>query len=513
MATISLFVLPPASPHAPSAAVPYLAGHLVAAGHCVRVFDLNAQVLRHHTPDTIVERLMSPIRTSGDVLLMTSAEQSLARLCESALGQPDRSLATSWDDIARRASAITPAIVEQMAETVSREFASSQGIIGLSCIDQEQLAVALALARETKKGTPEAIVVVGGPILTTCMRYFGDEAPFDAFDYIVVNDGAKTFERLLRAIESGEPTLLDHVAFLGRPRVPVALKSIGLASGSPAPPMFPASVLSGILAPRPVLPVFSAQGCSYGECNFCSSQRAVTPYRPSPMRWIVGEMDRLNATTGATDFDIVDNNFDPKRIRALVNALGDGERAYRWKATARFYEEFTTEFFEQAVRAGCGLLCLGLESYDDGALAAMKKGYTTATVDRVLGAARSAGLPIHLYAIVGHPSESGESRNATLEYLRDQQESFASVYLQTYDANLSSGVFVSLSAVGAPLDPVPGLAEKLLASFPDFDIYPDEGGVLIRRQGYPRCEELFFLALSGAAVATTQTDLPGALRS
>ena len=498
MANVSLFVLPPASPHAPSAAVPYLAGHLAAEGHRVRAFDLNAQVVRQCASDEIFERLTSPIRTSEDVLLMTLAERSLARLCESALGQMDRSVATSWADIERRASAITPTIVGQMVETVSREFVRSQGIIGLSCIDQDQLAVALTVARETKKGTPDAVVIVGGPILTTCMRYFVDEAPFDAFDYMVVNDGARTFERLLRALESGEPPPSDHVAFLSRPRVPVALKSIGIASGSPAPPLFSAPILAGVLAPRPVLPVFSAQGCSYGECNFCSSQRAVTPYRPAPMRWIVGEMDRLNATTGATDFDIVDNNFDPRRIRALANALGDGERAYRWKATARFYEEFTAEFFERAVRAGCGLLCLGLESYDDGALAAMKKGYTTATVDRVLGAARSAGLPIHLYAIVGHPSESGKSRIATLEYLRDQQESFASVYLQTYDANLSSGVFVSSSAGGAPLGPAPGLAGELLGYFPDFDIYPDEGGVLIRRRGYPRCEELFFLALGDA---------------
>ena len=499
MADVSLFVLPPASPHAPSAAVPYLAGHLAAEGHHVRAFDLNAQVVRQYAPDEIIERLKSPIRTSEDVLLLSSAERSLARSCETALGHLDRSIDTSWADIERRASAVIPAIVSQMVETVSREFARSPGIIGLSCIDQDQLAVAVTVARETKKGAPDAVVIVGGPILTTCMRYFIDEPPFDAFDYMVVNDGARTFERLLRALESGGPPPSDHVAFRSRPRVPVALKSIGLSPGSPAPPLFSAPLLAGVLAPRPVLPVFSAQGCSYGECNFCSSQRSVTPYRPAPMRWIVGEMDRLNATTGATDFDIVDNNFDPRRIRALADTLGGGERAYRWKATARFYEEFTAEFFERAVRAGCGLLCLGLESYDDGALAAMKKGYTTATVDRVLGAARSAGLPIHLYAIVGHPSESGKSRIATLEYLRDQQESFASVYLQMYDANLSSGVFVNSSAGGAPIGPVPGLAEQLFRYFPDFEMYPDEGGVLVRRRGYPRCEELFFLALGDAS--------------
>ena len=498
MADVNLFVLPPANPHAPSAAVPYLAGHLTAEGHRVRAFDLNAHVVRQCVPNEIVDQLTSSIRTSEDLLLMTSAEQALAQFCESGLGQRDKSVAISWADLEQRASAIKPAIVDQMVEIVTRELTKFPGIIGLSCIDQDQMAVAITVARKIKKSKPEAVVVAGGPILTTCMRYFVDVPPFDAFDYMVVNDGARTFERLLRALESGAPPPREHVAFQSRPRVSVSLKSIGLASSNPAPPLFSAPILDGVLAPRLVLPVFSAQGCSYGECNFCSSQRTVTAYRPTPMRWIVDEMDRLNSMTGATDFDIIDNNFDPRRIRALADALGNSARAYRWKATARFYEEFTAEFFERAVRSGCGLLCLGLESYDDGALSAMRKGYTTATIDRVLGAAHSAGLPIHLYAIVGHPSESGKSRIATLDYLRDQQESFASVYLQTYDANLSSGVFVSSSSGGAPLNPVHGLAEELLEYFPDFDIYPDDGGVLIRRRGYPRCEELFFLALGDA---------------
>ena len=53
---------------------------------------------------------------------------------------------------------------------------------------------------------------------------------------------------------------------------------------------------------------------------------------------------------------------------ALARALREDGRSYRWKATARFYDEFDEPFLAEAVEAGCGLLCLGLESYDDDAV-------------------------------------------------------------------------------------------------------------------------------------------------
>ncbi len=498
MTDVSLFIVPPASPHTVAAAVPYLAGHLKAHGHSVRIVDLNAELVRDGAPRSAMRCLTSTIRGEDDIAKVAQAERLLRELSETALGNPDHNADASWADLARRAAAIPRHAIELMVEGVARQLDDFPGLIGISCLSQDQLAVALRVARDVKGIDPTATVIVGGPMLTTCSKYFPDEPPFDAFDYIVANNGATAFEELLRSLEQTGSSSGDDVVHSGRSAVSVAVKSIGLPIGRPAPPLFPPELLAGLLIPRPVLPVFSAQGCSYGECNFCSSQRSVTPYRPTLLRWMVDEMDRLHMESGASDFDIVDNNFDPRRMGAFVRALGEGERQYRWKATARFYEEFDASFLASAVEAGCGLLCLGLESYDDEALEAMQKGYTTDTIDRVLDAAHHAGLPIHLYAIIGHPSETEQGRRATLAYLRDQQERFASAYLQVYDANLSSGVFVS--SIAEALSPlaasVTALTDELSSYFPAFDLHADDGGVLVRRRGYPRCEELFFLTLA-----------------
>ena len=502
MRRVNLFVVPPASPHTVAAAVPYLAGHLIAHGHEVRVADLNAELARAVVEASVIRRLSEPIADARDIPGIAAAERQVEQDFDLAMGYPDSKADATWADVAARAASVPSNAIDLLRDAVFRHLDDLPGMLGFSCLSQDQLAIALRLAREAKRRLPDQVVIVGGPMLTTACRFFPDDPPLEAFDYIVANNGAMAFEGLMTALASGVPYESDDIVHGGRVSIPLTLKRIGLPIARPAPPVFPAEVLTGLLTPRPVLPVYSAQGCSYGKCNFCSSQRSVTPYRPSSMTWIVAEMDRLHAETGTTDFDIVDNNFDPHRIRALARALREGGRSYRWKATARFYDEFDEPFLAEAVEAGCGLLCLGLESYNDDALAGMEKGYTTATIDRVLDAARNVGLPIHLYAIVGHPSETAQSRHATITYLKDRQDSFASVYLQVYDANLSFGVFVSESAADRSTlrSSVTSLASELADHFPDFGLHEDDGGVLVRRLGYPRSEELFFVALTDPAL-------------
>jgi len=501
MTEINLFTVPPASLHTIAAALPYLAGHLMARGHHVRIVDLNVELARSCAPSGAISRLMGQIIDADDVAGLALAEQELNAWQEVAFGDPAPSIDASWADVARRAEVIPAQVIEHLAATMIRENAIHEGLIGVSCLGQDQLAVALRMARRVKAIDPAAVVIAGGPMLTTASRCFPDAPPLDAFDYIIANNGATAFEALLDTIGHPEVSVPNDIVSVDRSEVQVRLKSIGLPMGRPEPPMFPPALIAGVLSPRPVLPVFSAQGCSYGECNFCSSQRAVTPYRPTMMRWIVAEMDRLHTEHGVSDFDIVDNNFDPRRIGALVAALGDGRRRYRWKATARFYEEFDVPFLRSAVDAGCGLLCLGLESYDDDSLAAMQKGYTTATIDRVLKAAHAVDLPVHLYAIVGHPSETLHGRRATLDFLRDEQHLYTSAYLQVYDANLSAGVFVS-TAQGdhdTMAGSVANLLGELTNDMPELQMHADHGGVLVRRPGHPRCEELLFLALNDAS--------------
>jgi len=500
MTAVSLFTVPPASPHAITSAVPYLAGHLRAHGHQVRIVDLNVEFARLFAPPSVLSRLTGPIVCADDIAELAHAEQELKWRGELALGNPAPTIDASWADVARRAATVPTQAVEALVASIVREQADHPGLIGMSCLAQDQLAVALQLARRVKVIDPAAVIIVGGPMLTTSSRYFLDTPPLDAFDYIVANNGAMAFAELLRSLEQPGAVVSKDIVSADRSEVHVQVKSIGLPMGRPEQPMFPRELIAGVLAPRPVVPVFSAQGCSYGQCNFCSSQRSVTPYRPTRMRWIVAEMDRLHVEHGVSDFDIVDNNFDPRRMASLVAALLERERRYRWKATARFYEEFDAAFLKRAVAAGCGLLCLGLESYDDKALAAMQKGYTTATVDKVLAAAHEVGLPIHLYAIVGHPSETENGRRSTLAYLRDQQRLYASAYLQVFDANLSAGVFVSEGSEypAALVGSVDALLRELAGNLPACELHADEGGVLVRPPGYPRCEELFFLALADA---------------
>jgi hypothetical protein len=206
-------------------------------------------------------------------------------------------------------------------------------------------------------------------------------------------------------------------------------------------------------------------------------------------------MRRYGDELSVRDFDIIDNNFDVDKIRTIAEALGDD--AFRWKATSRIYREMTVDVLRDARHSGCRLLALGLEAADDGLLRTMKKGFRVETASRVLQNAATARLPVHLYAILGHPGETIAARKTTIQFLRDHRAAYVSAFLQFYDANLSSGVFVSgqrrstVEHTDIAQDDLFGLIED-----GGFATWWSESGVLLRPRGWPINDELFLLALS-----------------
>ena len=498
MMNISLVIVPPVNPHAPSASIPYLAGYLAAVGHSVSVIDLNTIALQENLPPEVIRALQSPPSSEKKLATLTAAEGAVEKLQEKLWNEGSFvGPTTCWEDIEEQASIFSSSLIRGIVTHIQMEPHGCPYIVALSCINELHVSVALRLAQTLKESHSDLNVVLGGPAMVKIESWPTPAWLFSYLDYLVISGGAHTFDQLLHSI-SGRKTQPPGVISKTNTILNITTTPNYAGKAVMESPLFNAKTITNTLAPTPILPIFSAQGCSYGKCVFCGSQRRFSPYNPVPIEWIVGEMNRLNRTNNTSYFDIIDNNFDYQRLLQFSRLLLSKRYSYKWKATSRFYPMMTTSLLKQVYDAGCRLLSLGLESYDDRCLREMNKGYTTDTVRSVLEAAQKVGIPVHLYAIIGHPGETTSSRQATLTFLQEKRNSFVSVYFQYYDDHLASGIFVNEIKRPSTIEYInEDYVSQIEESFGDsYTFYRERKGLLVRPQNYPKNEELFFFCLA-----------------
>lgn len=309
---------------------------------------------------------------------------------------------------------VTVAIVDAKFERLTmdavmdRVRAFRPDVVGLTAMTNEILPAA-RVAAAVKRWAPSVVTVVGGPHPTALPERTLDELP--AFDAVVVGEGEQTFAALVGALARGEaggelPGV--RVRSGGEPRQ---------CSSPPLPPLdFPLPAWDLLPGGRRFL-VMTQRGCPYA-CSFCANPngRAVrsrsTESVIAELEWIVGEW-------GPDELTLCDEIFtvDRARTHRLLDAIiASGlHRRVRWWAQTHV-NCVDQELFAKMKAAGCHRCALGIETGDAAAMKAMRKGITR---DRVMAArrmARQAGLPVEGLFILGHPGETRESAQRTIDF-------------------------------------------------------------------------------------------------
>jgi anaerobic magnesium-protoporphyrin IX monomethyl ester cyclase len=169
--------------------------------------------------------------------------------------------------------------------------------------------------------------------------------------------------------------------------------------------------------PPDIAPVIlSSRGCPFA-CSFCYRQYRF--YRMHSVDYFINHIAFLKRRYGFSKFVIDDENFTLNKerciqiCRAIVrHGLDISFECY--SRVAGFDEELAFELR----RAGCMLVCFGVESGCDKQLRRMKKGQTAADVHAAAGAARIHGLAVSFHLLVGYPGEDVHSLAETFGIVR-----------------------------------------------------------------------------------------------
>jgi hypothetical protein len=288
-------------------------------------------------------------------------------------------------------------------------------LVGISLTADAQLVPALALAALCKRLRPDVRLVAGGNFATRMASRWTGHHPFlDVFDAFLLYEGEESLPLLCEAWFEGStrevPGLIvgDGRTLRRTPARDVQLDEEPL-------PVYDDMPLGSYLAPGPILPLLSSRGCAW-NCAFCSIPFASGGFRRRSASRVVDDMEALAARHGTRYFMFVDEIMTMRSMREVATELVRRESDLRWYAETRFSSGWTQELADLLHAAGCRRLDFGLESFNQRMLDRMRKATKVAYIPRNVEVCLRAGIPVHLFAIVGFPGETEAEATRTVQF-------------------------------------------------------------------------------------------------
>ncbi|MBI5682198.1 MAG: B12-binding domain-containing radical SAM protein [Deltaproteobacteria bacterium] len=307
------------------------------------------------------------------------------------------------------------AIEQQMSSVINdmvKEF--NPAFIGIGVPYTMLYPAALKIAGVCKKLKPDCRIVLGGPHVS-----YRDKECFEDLndiDIVVRGEGEWTFLDVVKTISCGKGlegvlgiTFRDNSGNVIRnlPRAPGNLMEI---------PMPDYSLLPEGFAKNMAVSVVGSRGCAY-KCTYCNeSMFWGQKVRSFPVSTVLEEIKTLAERYGNYAVGLEDSMFNMK-TQYFFDLL---ERLSAIKLHPAFYilsrvDSVSEDGFEAMKKAGIKNLILGIESASQKVLQSMNKKITIQQAEDACKRARQCGLIVDTFWIIGHPGDSPQEAEITLE--------------------------------------------------------------------------------------------------
>jgi anaerobic magnesium-protoporphyrin IX monomethyl ester cyclase len=308
-------------------------------------------------------------------------------------------------------------------------------VVAVSILNHQQIVPGLTLARMLK--AQGHVVVIGGTVYAKFVDPLRARPRFfELFcDAVCAYEGETAIRALVAevadAAAGGRPLRLGHVPnllWLDPATRTVRAGPVHSEDVAALPtPCFDGFDLGAYLVPEPVLPILTGKGCYFNHCKFCDipfiNRVAPRPYRRRRPEQVAQDMETLRRRHGARHFVITDEALAPRFLLQIADALRDHpDLDPRLVGYARFEAGFTGPVCRRLHDAGVRRLFFGLESGSQRMLDHMVKGVQVGTAHRVLSHCADAGIGVHLFSMIGLPTETEADARETLGFLLDEKD-------------------------------------------------------------------------------------------
>ncbi len=313
-------------------------------------------------------------------------------------------------------------VVAEVVETHPAYVGISLFTVGVWC--------GAEIARKIKFALPEAVVIVGGPHISS----MADETMqrFREFDYAVVGEGEEVLVNLLQHLERGAvPDDVNGLVYMQRselgdrlhraPRHPIDKDMDRL----PLPawdllPDFPRAYRPAVydFPGGPVASIAASRGCPF-HCKFCDTSTFGAAVRAYSAQRVFEIMSHLQSEYGIRHIMFVDDLFTASRKRTteLCRLIIDNGLEMTWSCASRV-DVVKQDLLHLMKEAGCWEISFGLESGSDELLKKMDKAASVESSREALHWTHAAGIRSKGLFMLGYPGETMESIALTKAFVK-----------------------------------------------------------------------------------------------
>jgi anaerobic magnesium-protoporphyrin IX monomethyl ester cyclase len=280
-------------------------------------------------------------------------------------------------------------------------------LFGMSCWTANRRGVDL-VSRCIRRLHPRAHIVVGGPHATPLAREVLEN--YSAIDTVAVGESEDTFMELVDRLAAGAP--------------PLGIAGTWFRDGADikeGPHRKSIDDLDRLASPHDYFAthiLMTSRGCPW-QCTFCGAETTWgRGFRGRSVPRVLDDIEHALEKLPVTMLQIKDDTFTANKRRALEICNGIRERglAFSWSCDTRV-DVLTDELLRAMRLAGCQRLSLGVESGSPSVLAKINKKITVEQILRSTALAKSYGIQVRYYMMLGNRGETLATFHETLAFL------------------------------------------------------------------------------------------------
>lgn len=275
---------------------------------------------------------------------------------------------------------------------------------------------ALRIAHVVKEVNSATRVILGGVQATFAYK---EALGTGDVDFVCMYEGEETIRELIEQVDAPAPRLreIKGIAFRDGDELVVTPKRPLIADINQI--AFPARHLFKVERYFGPMSIITGRGCP-SQCIFCSAKSFYERYRARNCENIIQEIHQLVEQFQVKSLFIADDSFtiNRKRLVELLNAFKRENLQLTWSCESRI-DTIDEEIIHLMREAGCVGIQFGVESGNQQVLNAIGKGIKLEDVRRKVHQANAAGISVMASFIIGHPMDTRETIQDTLQFASD----------------------------------------------------------------------------------------------
>ena len=292
---------------------------------------------------------------------------------------------------------------------------NSPVLVGITAFTTE-IASADMIASLIKEKYPDIPIVVGGPHSSQIPKETLDE--FKNIDIIVVGEGERALVELTELINNNE-SIENVEGITYRKNGELVITTARQPFSDINELSFPAWDLFELSHYNKIFPISTSRGCPY-RCYFCTPNYLGKKIRVKNYLKIVDELCWLVDSFGAAQIQFADATMGLLKDEAILLCEEIIKRGIHnkisWDCEIRA-DSVSITLLKKMKEAGCGFLAFGVECGNEKILKdVVKKGETKEQIKNAVKMAKSVGLKVRCFFILGHYTETKETIKETIKF-------------------------------------------------------------------------------------------------